>query len=358
VDVAIVGLDGSGKTTAFNALAGGHGSTGSGAEHIAVVRLRDERLEQLGALTGAKKVTPLEITLRDLPPLFERGASPSGDAAETLARADVFLHVVRAFERADVPHPKGSIDPQRDIQAFEEELALNDLAIIERRLEKLDITVRSARPGEREAGEREKELLERCRTLMNEGPGLRDAILDPQDLKTLANYSLLSLKPQLIVANIGEEDVFRAAALETEYAERYNASRTAAGVLCAKLEAELSELPPEDAVEFRREMAAPEGAVPGLLRRILDLLGLVTFFTTGDKEARAWAVPAGTSTLQAAGRIHTDMERGFIRAEVIPWERLLELGSFQEAKRSGELRTEGKQYGVREGDVLHVLFNV
>jgi ribosome-binding ATPase len=358
MDLGIVGMRASGKTTVFNALTAGHGTTGSGVEHIGVVKVPDDRLQRLGALVRAKKITPVEVTLHDLPPLFERGAAPSGDASETLSRADALLHVVRAFEREDVPHPKGSVEPQRDIQAFEDEMALNDLGIIERRLEKLDVTVRSARPGEREAGERERALLERCRALIGEGARLRDTIREAEELKALANFGLLSLKPQLIVLNIGEGDSARGPEIEAEYSERCAAPGTAVSVLCARLEAELAELTPEEAAEFRHELGGGDGGSHAVLERVLDLLGLVTFFTIGEKEARAWTVPAGSSALQAAGRIHTDIERGFIRAEVIGWERLLELGSHQEAKRKGELRTEGKQYAVREGDVINVLFNV
>jgi GTP-binding protein YchF len=358
MDVGIVGLMASGKTAVFNALTGGHGSRGAGAEHIGAVKIPDERLDKLGALVRAKKITPIEMTLHDLPPLFERGAAPSGDAAETLSRTDALLHVVRAFGREDVPHPKGSVDPARDIKAFDEEMVFNDLGIAERRLEKLDITVRSARPGEREAGEREKALLERCRDLIGGGRSLRDEVRDPNELKALANFGLLSLKPQLILLNIGEEDVARLPGLEADYTGRYASAGTAVSVLCARLEAELAELTAEEAAEFRREMGAGDGVTHAVLARVVELLGLVTFFTVGEKEARAWTVPAGSSALQAAGRIHTDIERGFIRAEVIAWDQLLEFGSHQEARRHGQLRTEGKQYVVREGDVINVLFNV
>jgi hypothetical protein len=265
---------------------------------------------------------------------------------------------VCAFERDDVPHPKGSVDPARDIQAFDEELAFNDLGIIERRLEKLDITVRSARAGEREAGEREKVLLERCRALLNEGVRLRNGKVDPADLKALGNFGLLSLKPMLIVLNIGESDASNAAALEAEFTKRFAASGTGVAALSARLEAELAELPPDEATDFRREMGAGEDTTHAVLGKLLELLGLVTFFTIGEKDAHAWTVPAGSSALQAAGRVHTDIERGFIRAEVIAWDKLLEFGSHVEARRHGQLRTEGKQYTVREGDVINVLFNV
>jgi GTP-binding protein YchF len=358
MDVAVVGLRSAGKTTVFDALTAGHGSAVGGAEQIGVVKIPDDRLEKLAALVKAKKITPVEVTLHDLPALFERGAAPSGSAAETLSRADALLHVVRAFDRDDVPHPKGSVDPARDIQAFDDEIAFNDLGIIERRLEKLDITVRSGRPGEREAGEREKALLERCRAVLNEGARLRNAKLDPNDIKALRNFGLLSLKPMLLILNIGESDGPNAAALEADYNERFAAPGTVVAALCARLEAELAELPPEEAAEFRREMSAPEDATHTVLGKLVRLLDLVTFFTIGEKEARAWTVAAGSSAHQAAGRIHTDIERGFIRAEVMGWETLLELGSHIEARRRGQLRTEGKQYTVQEGDVINVLFNV
>jgi GTP-binding protein YchF len=357
MDAALVGLSSAGKTAVFKALTAGH-SSAIGIEQIGVVKIPDERLEKLAALVKAKKITPIEITLHDLPALFDRGAAPSGTAAETLSRADALLHVVRAFERDDVPHSKGSVDPARDIAVFDDEIAFNDLGIIERRLEKLDITIRSARPGEREAGEREKALLERCRALINDGVRLRNARLDPQDVKELGNFGLLSLKPMLIVLNIGESDAENADDLESEYTERLGAPGTGVAALCARLEAELAELAPKEAAEFRLEMGAGEDLTHAVLGKLLKLLDLVTFFTIGEKDAHAWTVRSGASALQAAGRVHTDIERGFIRAEVIAWDKLLEFGSHTEARRHGQLRTEGKQYAVREGDVINVLFNV
>ncbi|MDO8616649.1 MAG: DUF933 domain-containing protein [Dehalococcoidia bacterium] len=360
MDIAIVGPQLSGKTTVFRALTSGHGGAAAGAhgENIGVVKVPDERLFKLAELVQAKKVTPLEVRLHDLPPLFERGAAPAGEAAETLSRADALVLVVRAFQREDVPQAQGGVDPQRDVQAFQAELLLNDLGIVERRLEKLDMAVRSGRPGEREAGEREVALLQRVRSLLEAGRPLRGEVADAADLKALANFGLLSLKPMLVLVNIGEDEAGRAGEIEAEYQARYGATRTGAAVMCARLEAELAELPPADAAEFRREMGAGEGVTERVLALLQDLLGLVVFFTAGDKETRAWTVPAGSTALQAAGRIHTDIERGFIRAEVISWDRLLALGSHVEARRHGQLRTEGKQYIVQDGDVINVLFNV
>ena len=358
MDLALVGLPLSGKTTAFNALAAGH--AGGRQEHIAVVKIPDERLEKLAALVQAKKVTPAELRLHDLPPLFQKGAALSPDAvgAESLARADALIHVVRAFHRDDLPHPQGSVDPHRDIAAFEAEMLLHDLAIVERRLEKLEITVRSARPGEREAGEREQLPLRRAKQFLEDDLPLRNQLSLPEDVRALASYGLLTLKPMLILVNIDEADVANGATMEGDCRGRYGASRTFVAALCARLEAELAELSPQEAAEFRRELGAGDSAVQRVLHLTQELLGLVTFYTPVGDECRAWPVPAGTTALQAAGRIHTDMERGFIRAEVIPWEKLMEMGSLAEAKKHGLLRTEGKGYAVQDGDVLHILFHV
>ena len=357
---AVVGLTSSGKTCVFRALTAGHGSAagGSRGEHVGVVKLPDERLERLAALTGARKVTPHEVTLNDLPALFGPGAAPSPDARETVTSADSLIQVVRAFEREDVPHPLGKVDPDRDVKAFDAELALNDLSVIERRLERIDIVLRSSRPGERDAHDREVELLTRCRIHVEEGTALRGRITDLGELKALSGFGLLSLKPVLLLFNIDESEAARATEIEAECRSRHKSAGVEVGVMSAKLEAELAELPPEEAADFRNELSAGESPVGHILRLLQDTLGLVTFYTTVGDECRAWTVPIGTPVIHAAGRIHTDMERGFIRAEVINCDRLLELGSITEAKRHGELRTEGKQYGVHEGDVIHVLFHV
>jgi ribosome-binding ATPase YchF (GTP1/OBG family) len=201
-------------------------------------------------------------------------------------------------------------------------------------------------------------LLRRVKEALESDKPLRDVITDPADLKALANYGLLSLKPMLLVVNIGESEVAEQERIAADYQQRYGASRTRATAVCAKLEAELAELSPDEADEFRRDMGAPEGGTGRVLEEARELLGLVTFFTAGDKDTHAWTVPEGASALQAAGRIHTDIERGFIRAEVISWDKLLEFGTHAEARKHGQLRQEGKAYIVQEGDVINVLFNV
>ncbi len=360
MDLAIVGLPFAGKTAVFQALTAGHGSASADGrgEAIGAVKIPDERLQKLGKLVGAKKITPVEVILHDMPALFERGAAPSGSAAESLARADALIHVARAFERDDVPHPTGTIDADRDIAAFEAEMLLNDLGIIDRRLEKIDTVARTARKDEREAAQREGDMLKRVKVLLDDEKPLRDVILEEAEIKALANFGLLTLKPMLILINIGESEVAKRDTIEAASRERYTNVRTSVAALCARLEAELAELPPEEAKEFREEMGAGEGATDHVLEAVREMLGLVTFFTAGEKDTRAWTIPDGATVLQAAGRIHTDIERGFIRAEVIAWDKLLELGSHNEARKAGQLRQEGRTYLVQEGDVINVLFNV
>ncbi len=356
MDLAIVGSAQSGKTSVFNALAAGHAQRGDARrEHLAAVKIPDQRLEKLAQLVGAEKVTPVELRLHDLPAMFEEGRAASGEAAESLSRADGLIIVIRAFRRADVPHPRGDVDPPRDIDSFRSEMLLHDLGIVERRLEKLEITVRSARPGEREAGQREQELLQRVRKLLEEELPLRDHV-SAEDARGLANYGLLTLKPVLILINLDEEDIAGTRDIESEYRGRYGG--TSVGAMCARLEAELGELEPGEAAEFRRERGVTEPVAPRILALTQEMMGLVTFYTPVGTECRAWPVPAGTTVLEAAGRIHTDMERGFIRAEAIAWEELMGIGSFAEAKKQGRLRSEGKQYVVQDGDVLHILFHV
>jgi GTP-binding protein YchF len=357
LDLAIVGPDQSGKTTIFDALASGHAQHGDARrEQLAVVKIPDERLERLAALIEAEKVTHAELRLHDLPALFEKGRAASGEAAESLSRADGLMLVARAFRRPDVPHPRGDVDPPRDIDDFLAEAVLHDLDIVERRQEKLETQWKSAQRAERDEAQREQQLLARTRERLESGRALRDDPPPPEDARLLGNYGLLTMKPLLILINLDEEDIGRVAEIEAEYGGRFGARGTFVVAVCARLEAELAELDPAEADEFRREMGLPEPALARLLAECQRMLGLITFYTVG-KETRAWPLAAGATALQAAGRIHTDIERGFIRAEVIGWEELLTLGSHAEARKQGRLRSEGKGYVVQDGDVINVLFS-
>jgi hypothetical protein len=362
MDLGIIGLERAGKTTLFHALTRGHAHAaahGTLEPSVGVVKIPDVRLDELCAILKPRKVTHVEARFLDFPGAFTaKGEGPAGAYLASLAQCDALVHVVRAFHDESVPHPAGSVDVDRDVGAVDLELAFADLGTLGRRHERLETAVRSARPGEREAGERELALVQRLSEALEREQPLRAQDLSSEERRLLAGFQLLTDKPLLIVVNIDEADAPRAAEIEAELAARRPGRGVRVGALCAKLEHELGELSDEEAAEFRADLGLRESGRERLLKLSQEALGLIGFFTVGDKEGRAWALPAGSTALEAAGRIHTDMARGFIRAEVLSWRELLDCGSYAEARRRGLLRTEGKQYTVQDGDVLHILFNV
>jgi hypothetical protein len=322
------------------------------------VRVPEDRLDRLARLLESKKTTYLEHRLLDFPAFSVGKKGPPPRVLGALATCDLLVDIVRAFESDSVPHPLGGVDPWRDTALIDEELALADLAIVERRIEKVTVEARSLPAGARAAQDRELALLRRLKESLEAGVAVRSQGIPLDELALIAGFNLLTAKPMLVFLNVNEADAARFEAIEAAAAVRLGPG---AGVVAgaARAEADVAELPDEDAGIFRRELRLPERSLAErLLQRASSLLGLVGFFTVSPQEARAWAVPAGTTAQKAAGRVHSDMERGFIRAEVITWSDLLDCGSFAEAKRRGVLRTEGKGYIVQEGDVLHVLFNV
>lgn len=361
MDVALIGLALSGKTSLLRALAAGHLPAHLNPNEVttAVVKVPDERLDKLAALVEAKKTTYLELRILDFPSFSVGKKGPPPALLGSLATADMLVHVVHAFEDGAAPHPLDSVDPARDIAALDLELAFADLAIVERRIERLTAETRSLPAGQRANQEREMALLARIKEGLEAEKPVRALGLTEEEKASLAGYNFISGKPLLIVLNISEDDAARTDEIEAEARERYAAPNTAVIALAARGEADVAELPPEDAVEFRRELGLPEQAAPErVLQAAVSLLGLITFYTAGPQDTHAWSVPAATPAAKAAGRIHSDIERGFIRAEVIDWQALLEAGSHAEAKKRGTMRVEGKTYEVRDGDVINVLFNV
>jgi hypothetical protein len=366
MQLAIVGLARSGKTTVFNALSGGHAPTGTytgEAEiHIGTFKVPDECLEKLGALFRPKKLTHADVQYVDCPGGLAwrgagRGGGPSPQVQTALDRSDALVHVVRAFRNESVPHPEGSVDPYRDIEALNLEMVFADLGVVERRIERLDATVRSARAAEREAGEHEMALLRRVKEGLEAEKPLHIQSLTEDEMRSLLHYNFLTVKPVLIILNIDEEDVAKAAETEEELRRRVG-PHTAVAAICGSLEMEMVDLSAEEAAEFRAGLGLSEPPAGRISRLCFDLLGLISFFTVGEDECRAWAISKDTPALKAAGKVHSDMERGFIRAEVMRWDELLELGSLAEARKRGLLRGEGKTYEVQDGDIFHILFNV
>ncbi len=372
---AITGLPYVGKTTLFNLLTGGHASTGAfaGAEgetNVGVAKVPDPRVDRLAALYRPKKTTYAEVTYRDLG-LAPRVASGAGGHATQagqgisaqklgdLRTSDALVHVVRAFRDAAVPHVHSSVDPTRDLATLELELLFADHVVVERRLERIEPELRSAKGPERELKERERAVLQKAMAALDAETPLRDVGLDEEERKVVRGYRFLTLLPQLVVANLDEEDVAAADAVLGPLREAAAKHRSMSVVgVCAKLEAEIAQLEPAEAVAFRTDLGLHEPALDRVIHATYELLGLISFFTVGEDEVRAWTIPADLPAQQAAGAIHSDLERGFIRAEVIGWEDLLRAGSEANAKKQGIMRTEGKTYTVKDGDVIHVLFNV
>ncbi|TMG46711.1 MAG: redox-regulated ATPase YchF [Chloroflexi bacterium] len=363
---AITGLPYVGKTTLFNLLTGAHAATGSfsGAEaetNVGVAKVPDDRVDQLAALYRPKKTTHAEVMYRDLGLAHAekpgQGISPQklGD----LRTADALVHVVRAFGDPSVPHVDGSVDPVRDLAAVELELLFADHGVVERRLERLEPELRSAKGVERETKEREKAVLRKALAALDAERPLRDVDFDVEETKAMRGFRFLTLMPLLLAVNLDEADVSSPEKVLAPVRAAASVHR-ATGVVpvCAKLEAEIAELSAGEAAAFRAELGLAEPALDRLIRATYELLGLCSFFTTGEDEVRAWTVPCGTPAQEAAGAIHTDLERGFIRAEVIAWDELLKAGSEANAKRQGVMRVEGKAHPIKDGEIMHVLFNV
>jgi len=358
MEIGIIGLPSSGRTTLFEALTGTKPETRTGAAvNVGVAKVPDKRLYGLAKLFQPKRVVPAEIKYIDIVGSFGKGGM-GGQLLTQLGTVDAFIHVVRLFEDASIPHVEGSLDPQRDVGAVDLELAFSDLAIIERRLKRIEESLKGARSQEREPLLKEAALLERIKKELEREVPLWQQGLTSEEGKLLENYQFLTAKPMLVVLNLGEEQIGQTISLEAEVLAHYKRPNFRVVALCAKLEKELVQLSEAEAADFRTSWGLSEPGLSRLLGISYDLLSLLSFFTTASGEVKAWTIRQGTTALKAAGKIHTDMERGFIRAEVIAYNDLMNCGSLAEARRRGLLRLEGKGYMVQDGDVITFLFNV
>ncbi len=361
LSIGIIGLPRSGKTTLFNGLTRGKADIASGVLHLGVVKVPEPRLARLAEILQPKRVVPAEVKYIDVGASLRQPGREKGIAGEMLAqlsKVDALLHVVRAFADESLPHPEGSLDVERDIASMDLELAFSDLAIIERRLERITDSLKGAKPPERQNLLREQETVLRLRGELEKDKPIRAMGLSAEEEKGLANYQFLTAKPLLIAVNIGEDQLGQAGELESHLRERFNTPKTCVIVLCGKLEMELARMTDSAAAEMREGFGLGEAGLDRVIRLSYELLGLISFFTTASGEVRNWSIPRGTPAVKAAGQIHSDMERGFIRAEVIGFEDLVKCGSLAEARHRGLLRLEGKNYLVQDGDIITFLFNV
>jgi GTP-binding protein YchF len=353
--LGIIGLPQSGKTTVFNLLTGGNQpivtSGGRFDVHTAVVNVPDERLEQVAVLSKPEKIIYAQVTYADIAGLgVGAGGGIPGQLLNQMAQMDGFLHVVRCFEDETIPHIAGSVDPHRDIQSMDAELLLNDLISVERKLERLQDERRKGGGRDKTQIEREIVLFERLLAALSDDKPLRDIDIDRDEARVLAGFGMLTRKPILILLNLGEAQE----PPEVEYPHLQSMVLSLQG----KLEMEIAQLSSDEAALFLEEYGIVEPGNERVVRHSYDLLGVISFFTIGDDEVRAWTLTRGGTAHEAAGMIHTDLYKGFIRAEIIPWDELVELGGLPKARSLGKLRLEGKDYELRDGEVMQVRFNI
>lgn len=352
--LGIIGLPQSGKTTVFNALTRGHQPlTTSGGRfdvHTGVVDVPDSRVDRLSAMFKPKKTIYAKVTYADIAGLEGSQSAISGQLLNLLTQMDGLLHVVRSFEDANVPHPTGSVNPLRDIATMDAELLLNDMIAVERKLERLAEELKKGGGRERAVIEREKVLFERFREALSHEMPLREIALSIEEEKTLAGFGFLTRKPMLVLLNLHEGQDLPPV--------EYSHPHCDLVALQGKLEMEIAQLDPGDVEAFMEEYGILELGLARVIGVSYKLLGLISFFTVGADEVRAWTLQRGSTAYEAAGEIHTDLQKGFIRAEVISFDELSALGGLSEAKAKGRLRLEGKDYVVQDGEVVHIRFNV
>jgi ribosome-binding ATPase len=363
---ALIGFGSSGKTTLFHLMTSARDSAraahGRTDASIGISKVPDDRLDRLTAMYNPKKRVPATVEFADLPaPGSTAGAKTLVDVI-AYKNADALTHVIRAFEDPAIPRPAGSLNPARDAQTMEEELILADLGVAERRLERIEKDLKKNRSADLE---RERAVVAICRAALEDGRPLRALELTGEDLKRLRGFQFLSAKPLLIVVNVDEQQLGGSgAAVErlTSAIDRAGLTpflahaRTAAAAVCAKIELEIAQLDAADAAAFLADLGLTESGLDRVIRASYDLLGYISFFTVGEDECRAWSIPRGTPAQLAAAEIHSDIARGFIRAEVVGYDALITRGTMAACREHGEVRLEGKEYVVEDGDIINFRF--
>lgn len=357
--IALIGLSNSGKTTLFNALTGQNLDTTiypttSGTFNIGVVKVPDERLDKLSEILKPKKTTYTTIEYIDYIGLTKGDQIQNRKVFDLIKDVDAIINVVRAFEDDSVLHPLGIIDPLRDIEAVEFELIFEDLELIDKRLDKMEQALKRGKKPD----ELEKRMLLKCKEFLDKGISLRNVVFNEDEHKAMRHLQFISIKPEIIVLNIGEKklNTIYPKEIEEKIIEHYPSSQIL--TICGKLEMEISQLPQEEAKLFLDDFRISELASIKLIHMCYERLGLITFFTTVGDELKAWSIKKGTNAVKAAGKIHSDIEKGFIKAEVISYDDFIAVGNMSSAKEKGLLRLEGKTYEIKDGDIINFKFNV
>lgn len=366
--LVIIGLPSSGKTTVFNALTRSEAATGTyGANadepNLATVKVPDPRLDALVELFHPQRRVPADVQYLDVAGIA-KGISEKGMSGQLLghlAQADALVHVVRAFQDPNVPHPEETVNPLRDVETLNMELLFSDLSLIEKRLARIEPQLGKTRGKEREVMEREQKVLKQLREYLENNIPLREhyADLDEDDQRLLRGFGFLTAKPLLLLLNIDEQQLGdHGDRLISEIGEKFGGTQVAVHALAGKIEMEIGQLDQEDASIFMDDLGITESGLDRVIAASFDLLGLMAFFTVGEDECRAWTIPRGADAVEAADAIHSDIARGFIRAEVVSYDAMIEAKTLAEARKAGELRRESKTYTVKSGDIINFLFNV
>ncbi len=359
--VAIIGLANTGKTTIFNALTGLNIETTiyptqAGEPHIGMVKVPDKRLEDLTEIYHPKKTTYATVEYIDYLGLTKGDIEQNKKVFDLIKDADAIVHVIRGFEDEVIVHPLGNTDPKRDAGTVELEMIFGDLELIDKRLERME----QGQKRGKKPDEAEKKVLLKCKeNLENEIP-LRDLEFSDEEQKVMRHLQFMSIKPEVIVLNVAEADIAsgKTAAVISELEEIFKGKQVKILSLCGKIEMEIAQLSPEEAEVFLDDLGIAEPALNRLIRVSYDLLGLISFLTAGEDEVRAWTIQRGLNAQKAAGKIHSDIERGFIRAELVAYNDFMACGGMAGAREKGLLRLEGKNYEVKDGDIINFRFNV
>ena len=359
--IGIIGLPSSGKTTLFNALTRGKAETGgfgsSRSANVGVAHVPDERVDILTGIFKPKKTIFAEVMYVDLPgstsgDLFE------GEALSQLQQVDAVLLVARAFEDASVPHMDGSVDSKRDIEKVAFDILFADIALLERRVERLTEGQKKMKVADREQAIKNVDILKRLQADLENGTAFRDRELDDAESKAISDTFLISSLPLLVALNIGEDAIGETAELERDLAGILTGASSGGAAICGSLEAELVGMPAEEETKMRAGLDAGESGLSRMIKLSYDVLGLNSFLTVGEDEVRAWTIQAGTLAPKAAGTVHSDIERGFIRAETVAYNDFIDCGSMAEARNRGLYRQEGREYAMQDGDIVNFLFSV
>ncbi len=366
LQLAIVGLPQSGKTTVFNALTRASAAVGGFSSaldepNLATVKVPDPRIPELSEIFQPKREVYADIRYLDVAGVA-RGLAQQGMGGRLLGylqESSTLILVVRAFDDPNVPHPEESVDPLRDLETLLLELTFSDLGIIERRLVRLEDTIRKLRGPEREAQERERDVLIRFKDALEADTPLREIQLEESEDRSIRGYGFLTRKPALVLLNLGDDQLGASGdALVAAARERFQRPGLAIDAMAARIEMEIGQLDSDDAAMFMADLGITESSLDRVIHLSYKLLGLITFLTVGPDEVRAWPIRQGMTAAEAAGEIHSDIQRGFIRAEVVAYNDMIEKRSMAECRKAGLLRIEGRDYVMQDGDVTNFLFNV